>query len=92
MFSNYLYHASDVILRYVSFVQTVSIPLFFLHDYLKPYYFYLLQGKFEETIKECTKALELNPKYIKVLHRRGEAHEKLEHFDEAIAGMMFLEV
>ncbi|XP_078446930.1 tetratricopeptide repeat (TPR)-like superfamily protein [Wolffia australiana] len=44
-------------------------------------------GKYEETIKECTKALELNPSYLKALVRRGEAHEKLEHFDEAIADM-----
>lgn len=44
------------------------------------------QGKFENTIKECTQALELNPVYIKALVRRGEAHEKLEHFEEAIAG------
>ncbi|KAL3535228.1 hypothetical protein ACH5RR_003689 [Cinchona calisaya] len=44
-------------------------------------------GKFEDTIKECTKALELNPNYIKVLLRRAEAHEKLEHFEEAIADM-----
>ena len=44
------------------------------------------QGKYENTIKECTKALELNPVYVKALLRRGEAHEKLEHFEEAIAG------
>jgi len=44
------------------------------------------QGKYDNTIKECTKALELNPVYIKALVRRGEAHEKLEHFEEAIAG------
>ncbi|MCD7471585.1 hypothetical protein HAX54_012084 [Datura stramonium] len=44
-------------------------------------------GKHEETIKECTKALELNPTYIKVLVRRAEAHEKLEHYDEAITDM-----
>ncbi|CAK9171377.1 unnamed protein product [Ilex paraguariensis] len=43
--------------------------------------------KYEDTIKECTKALELNPTYLKVLVRRGEAHEKLEHFEEAIADM-----
>lgn len=54
--------------------------------------FWFSQGKFQETIKDCTKALELNPSYIKVLHRRGEAHEKLEHFDEAIAGMFLHEV
>ncbi|KAM3269902.1 tetratricopeptide repeat protein 1 [Capsicum chacoense] len=43
-------------------------------------------GKHEETVKECTKALELNPTYIKALVRRAEAHEKLEHFDEAVTG------
>ncbi|KAF3487062.1 hypothetical protein F2Q69_00057729 [Brassica cretica] len=42
-------------------------------------------GKYEETIKECTKALELNPTYFKALVRRAEAHEKLEHFEEAVA-------
>ncbi|KAJ4803377.1 Tetratricopeptide repeat protein 1 [Rhynchospora pubera] len=44
-------------------------------------------GKYEETIKECTKALELNPSYLKALLRRAEAHEKLEHYDEAISDM-----
>lgn len=46
------------------------------------------QEKFNDTIKECTKALELNPSYIKALFRRAEAHEKLEHYEEAIAGMV----
>uniref|UniRef100_J3N3K2 Uncharacterized protein n=1 Tax=Oryza brachyantha TaxID=4533 RepID=J3N3K2_ORYBR len=46
---------------------------------------FLKLGKYDETIKECTKALELNPSYLKALLRRGEAHEKLEHYDEAIA-------
>ncbi|KAF7841788.1 Tetratricopeptide repeat protein 1 [Senna tora] len=45
----------------------------------------LLLRQYENTIKECTKALELNPIYVKALVRRGEAHEKLEHFDDAIA-------
>ncbi|XP_027334894.1 tetratricopeptide repeat protein 1 [Abrus precatorius] len=48
---------------------------------------FLKLGKYENTIKECTKALELNPVYVKALVRRGEAHEKLEHFEEAIADM-----
>ncbi|XLR57191.1 hypothetical protein S83_007863 [Arachis hypogaea] len=43
------------------------------------------QEKYDNTVKECTKALDLNPVYIKALVRRGEAHEKLEHFEEAIA-------
>ncbi|XP_027175597.1 tetratricopeptide repeat protein 1 [Coffea eugenioides] len=46
---------------------------------------YSKMKKFEDTIKECTKALELNASYIKVLLRRAEAHEMLEHFEEAIA-------
>ncbi|CAN6293159.1 unnamed protein product [Urochloa humidicola] len=48
---------------------------------------FLKLGKHDETIKECTKALELNPSYLKALLRRAEAHEKLEHYDEAIADM-----
>jgi tetratricopeptide (TPR) repeat protein len=48
---------------------------------------FLKLGKYEDTIKECTKALELNPTYVKALIRRGEAHEKLEHFEEALTGM-----
>ncbi|CAL5374889.1 unnamed protein product [Camellia sinensis] len=47
----------------------------------------LSREKIEDTIKECTKALELNPNYVKALRRRGEAHEKLQHFEEAIADM-----
>nr|CAB3465701.1 unnamed protein product [Digitaria exilis] len=47
----------------------------------------LREGKHDETIKECTKALELNPSYLKALIRRAEAHEKLEHYEEAIADL-----
>ncbi|OMO97097.1 Tetratricopeptide-like helical [Corchorus capsularis] len=48
---------------------------------------FLKLGKYEETIKECTKALELDPSYEKALLRRAEAHEKLENFEAAIADM-----
>ncbi|PRQ37668.1 putative 43kDa postsynaptic protein [Rosa chinensis] len=44
-------------------------------------------GKYDDAVKEFTKALELNPSYMKALIRRAEAHEKLEHFEEAIADM-----
>ncbi|CAM8938759.1 unnamed protein product [Rhodiola kirilowii] len=44
-------------------------------------------GKYEDTIKECKKALELNPNYMKALIRRADAYEKLEHFEEAIADL-----
>ncbi|KAM1989562.1 hypothetical protein ACFX15_030907 [Malus domestica] len=48
---------------------------------------FLKLEKYEDAIKECTKALELNPSYMKALLRRAEAHEKLEHFEEAIVDM-----
>ncbi|KAK3041038.1 hypothetical protein RJ639_026835 [Escallonia herrerae] len=48
---------------------------------------YFKLGKYEDTIKECTKALELNPTYMKALLRRGEGHQKLEHYEEAIADL-----
>uniref|UniRef100_A0A5B7BWZ1 Putative tetratricopeptide repeat-containing family protein n=1 Tax=Davidia involucrata TaxID=16924 RepID=A0A5B7BWZ1_DAVIN len=44
-------------------------------------------GQYKDAIEQCSKALELNPKYVKALLRRGEAHEKLENFEEAIADM-----
>lgn len=44
------------------------------------------QGKYEDAIKECTKAVELNPSYLKAFLRRGDNHEKLEQYEEAIAG------
>ncbi|KAJ9562024.1 hypothetical protein OSB04_007184 [Centaurea solstitialis] len=44
-------------------------------------------GNYEDTVKECSKALELNPTYMKALIRRGEANEKLTNYDEAITDM-----
>ncbi|XP_021731406.1 tetratricopeptide repeat protein 1-like [Chenopodium quinoa] len=48
---------------------------------------YLKLGKYDETVKECSKAIELNPTYVKALLRRGEAYEKLERYEEAISDM-----
>lgn len=48
---------------------------------------FLKLHKYDDTIKECTEALELNPSYVKALLRRAEAHEKLDHLEEAIADM-----
>ncbi|ESQ54155.1 hypothetical protein EUTSA_v10025952mg [Eutrema salsugineum] len=48
---------------------------------------FLKLGKYEETVKECSKALELNPTYTKALVRRAEAHEKLQHFEEAVTDL-----
>ncbi|KAK8950726.1 hypothetical protein KSP39_PZI004147 [Platanthera zijinensis] len=43
--------------------------------------------KYDDAIKECNEALELNPSYVKALLRRAEAHEKLEHYEESIADL-----
>ncbi|KAK0572362.1 hypothetical protein LWI29_030460 [Acer saccharum] len=43
--------------------------------------------KYEDTIRECSKALELNPTYMKALVKRGEAYEKCEKLEEAIVDM-----
>ncbi|CAO2823056.1 unnamed protein product [Amaranthus hypochondriacus] len=48
---------------------------------------YLKMGKYDEAAKESSKALELNPAYIKAYFRRAEAYEKLERYDEAISDM-----
>ncbi|WOL03519.1 tetratricopeptide repeat protein 1 [Canna indica] len=48
---------------------------------------FLKLNRYKDTVTECTKALELNPSYVKALVRRAEAHEKLENYDEAIADM-----
>ncbi|XP_042303306.1 tetratricopeptide repeat protein 1 [Sceloporus undulatus] len=42
------------------------------------------QDKKETAISDCSKALELNPNYIKALLRRAELYEKTEKLDEAL--------
>ncbi|XP_053149916.1 tetratricopeptide repeat protein 1 isoform X2 [Hemicordylus capensis] len=42
------------------------------------------QDKKEVAISDCSKALELNPNYIKALLRRAELYEKTEKLDEAL--------
>ncbi|KAG6467032.1 tetratricopeptide repeat protein 1-like [Zingiber officinale] len=48
---------------------------------------FLKLNQYTDAVTECTKALELNPSYIKALVRRAEAHEKLENYEEAIADL-----
>eukprot|EP00250_Pteridium_aquilinum_P019387 c24408_g1_i1 orf=242-1048(-) len=40
---------------------------------------------FEEAVAQSTKALEINPAYVKALMRRAQSHEKMDHLDEALA-------
>lgn len=35
-------------------------------------------------VKDCSKAIDLQPTYIKALGRRAEAYEKLEKLDDAL--------
>ncbi|XP_043938220.1 tetratricopeptide repeat protein 1 [Protopterus annectens] len=42
------------------------------------------QSREEEAIKDCSKAIELNPDYIRAILRRAELYEKTEKLDEAL--------
>ncbi|XP_063784484.1 tetratricopeptide repeat protein 1 [Pseudophryne corroboree] len=45
----------------------------------------LSQDKNELALKDCTKAIDLNPDYIRALLRRAELYEKTDKLDEALA-------
>ncbi|XP_072001574.1 tetratricopeptide repeat protein 1 [Engystomops pustulosus] len=45
----------------------------------------LKQDKNEPALTDCTKAIELNPDYIRALLRRAELYEKTDKLDEALA-------
>lgn len=42
--------------------------------------------KWTEVIQDCSKAVELNPRYIKALFRRAKALEKLDNKKECLEG------
>ena len=44
----------------------------------------LYQEDYEESIRDCTKALDLHPVYMKALMRRAELYEKTDKLDEAL--------
>lgn len=44
--------------------------------------FYL--GKFHEALSDCSKALSLDPSYLRCLLRRADIHMKLEMYEEAV--------
>lgn len=48
--------------------------------------FFCTQQKWTEVAQDCTKAVELNPKYVKALFRRAKAHEKLDNKKECLEG------
>ena len=42
--------------------------------------------QFDAVVQDCTAALEIDPKYVKVLMRRAGAYEELEMLEEAYDG------
>jgi hypothetical protein len=42
--------------------------------------------KFEETISDCNKSVELDPKYFKALLRRASAYESQKNYSAAFKG------
>lgn len=52
--------------------------------------FFYPQQKWTEVAQDCTKAVELNPKYVKALFRRAKAHEKLDNKKECLEGECLL--
>lgn len=51
-------------------------------------YFFALQKNFQEVIEDCSKALELNSKYVKALFRRAKAFEMVQEKMKCLEGKM----
>lgn len=47
--------------------------------------YHIFQEDLEAAVKDCSKALDLHPHYMKALMRRAELYEKTEKLDEALA-------
>lgn len=45
---------------------------------------FFLKEKYEDAIRDSSKALEYNPDYMKALLRRAELYERVEKLDEAL--------
>ncbi|XP_002980175.2 tetratricopeptide repeat protein 1 [Selaginella moellendorffii] len=48
---------------------------------------YLQIDEYEEAVHESSKAIELNPAYIKAFLRRAQAHEKVDKLEDSLADM-----
>ena len=46
----------------------------------------ILQKNYQQVVRDCSMALELNPRYVKALSRRAKAFESLEQFRESLEG------
>ena len=50
----------------------------------------IIQKNYAKVIDDCSKAIELNPKYIKCIQRRARAAETIENFELALEGTFYL--
>jgi hypothetical protein len=41
-----------------------------------------------KVIEDCSRAIELNPKYLKCIQRRARAAEKINNFELALEGLL----
>lgn len=49
----------------------------------------MFQDRLNEVIEDCTKALDLNGRYVKAVVRRSKAYEKLNDLDKALEDLAF---
>jgi tetratricopeptide (TPR) repeat protein len=47
---------------------------------------YFADDEYDLTVEDCTKSINLNPNYVKVLLRRSQSYEKLDQLENAIQG------
>ena len=45
---------------------------------------------YDKVIEDCSRAIELNPKYIKCIQRRARAAESIKNFELALEGLLSL--
>uniref|UniRef100_H3AVS5 Tetratricopeptide repeat domain 1 n=1 Tax=Latimeria chalumnae TaxID=7897 RepID=H3AVS5_LATCH len=79
--------------KYVSFCSLLTTWLTQAHPCIEldqipvvpsPALVYYKQDKKEDAISDCTKAIKLNPNYIRAILRRAELYEKTDKLDEAL--------
>jgi len=45
---------------------------------------YIRESNFDRTIEDCTKAIEIDPNFVKALARRGMCYHKIERYEDAV--------
>lgn len=82
---HYEYHFGNTFFYCGIFNAPLNLELILMNS-LPLFSYFQLQQKWKEVAQDCTKAVELNPKYVKALFRRAKAHEKLDNKKECLEG------